>query len=234
MFQVAVRLLSHIQLFETPWTAASQAPLSLTLSQSLLKLLSTESGVPSNHLVIRCLLLHLLSVFPSIRVFPNEEALWIRWPKYWSFSISPSNEYLGLTSFRMDWLDLLALQGTLKSVPSEMPHLSQHHHLTHITVIIQHYCQGFVCRPWFDSWLGRSPGEGIDYPLQYPWASLVAQLVKNPPAMWETWVWSLGWEDPLEKGTATHSSVLAWKIPCTVHGVAESQHDWETITYSLH
>ena len=75
MFQVAVRLLSHIQLFETPWTAASQAPLSLTLSQSLLKLLSTESGMPSNHLVIRCLLLHLLSVFPSIRVFPNEEAL---------------------------------------------------------------------------------------------------------------------------------------------------------------
>ena len=70
--------------------------------------------------------------------------------------------------------------------------------------------------------LGRSAGEGIGYPLQYSWASLVAQLVKNPPAMWETWVWSLGWEDPLEKGKATHSSILAWRIPWTTHGVAKS------------
>ena len=77
--------------------------------------------------------------------------------------------------------------------------------------------------PWFDSGSGRSTGEGIGYPLQYSWASLVAQLVKNPPAMWETWVWSLGWEDPLQKGKSTHSSILVWRIPWTVHGVEKSQ-----------
>ena len=78
-------------------------------------------------------------------------------------------------------------------------------------------------RPWFTSWSGRSTGEGIGYPLWYSWASLVAQLLKNLPALWETWVWSLGWEDPLEKGMATHSSILAWRIPwTTVHGVTKS------------
>ena len=106
----------------TPWTAVYQASLSITNSQSLLKLTSIESVMPFNHLTLCCPLLLLLSVFPSIRVFPNESVLHIRWPKYWSlrFNISPSNEYSGLISFRMDWLDLLAVQGTLKS------HL-QHH-----------------------------------------------------------------------------------------------------------
>ena len=122
LFISSVQLLSHVQLFVTPWTAALQASLSITNSQSLLKLMSTELVMPSNHLILCCSLLLLPSIFPSIRIFSNESALRMRWPKYWSFSfnISSSNEYPGLISFRMDWLDLLAVQGTLKS-------LLQHH-----------------------------------------------------------------------------------------------------------
>ena len=117
-----VQLLSRVQLFVIPLTAARQASLSITNSQSLLKLMSTESVMSSNHLILCHFLLLLPSIFPSIRVFSNESALLIRWPKYWSFSfsISPSNEHSGLISFRMDWLDLLAVQGTLKR-------LLQHH-----------------------------------------------------------------------------------------------------------
>ena len=102
----------------TPWTAACQASLSFTISQSLLKLMSIGSMMSSNHLILCCPLLFLPSILPSIRVFSSESVLCIRWPKYWSFSfsISPSNEYSGLISFRMDWLDLLAVQGTLKSL----------------------------------------------------------------------------------------------------------------------
>ena len=100
----------------TPWTAAWQASLSITNSQSLLKLMSIELVMPSNHLNLCRPLLLLPSIFPSIRVFSNESALRIRWPKYWSLSNSPSNEYSGLISFRIDWLDLLAVQGTLKSL----------------------------------------------------------------------------------------------------------------------
>ena len=115
---VVVQKLSHVQLFATSWTAARQASLSFTNSWSLLKLLSIESVMPSNHLVLCHSLLLLSSIFPSIRVFSNESALRIRWPKYWSFSfnISPSNEYSGLISFRIGWFDLLAIQGTLKSL----------------------------------------------------------------------------------------------------------------------
>ena len=118
----SVWLLSHVQVFATPWTAALQVSLSITNSQSLLKLTSIELVMPSNHLLLCRPLLLLPSIFPSIRVFSNESALHIRCSKYWSFSfnISPSNEYSGLTSFRMGWLDLLAVQGTLKS-------LLQHH-----------------------------------------------------------------------------------------------------------
>ena len=117
----SVQLFSHVQLFATPWTAACQASLSITNSQSLLKLMSIESVMPSNHIIFCCPLL-LSSIFPKIRVFSNESVLHIRWPKYWnfSFSISPSNEYSRLISFRMDRLDLFAVQGTLKS-------LLQHH-----------------------------------------------------------------------------------------------------------
>ena len=118
----SVQLLSRIWLFAIPWTAAHQASLSITNSQSPPKPMSIESVMPSNHLILCCPLLLLPSIFPSIRVFSNESVLRIRWPKYWSFSfnISPSNEHPGLISFRMDWLDLLAVQGTLKS-------LLQHH-----------------------------------------------------------------------------------------------------------
>ena len=113
-----VQSLSHVQFFATPWTAECQASLSITKSQSPPKPMSIESVMPSNHLILCCPLLLLPSIFPSIRVFSNESALCIRWPKYWSFSfnISPSKEYPGLISFRMDWLDLLAVQGTLNSL----------------------------------------------------------------------------------------------------------------------
>ena len=118
----SVQSLSHVWLFVTPWAAACQASLSITNSQSLLKFTSFESVMPSNHLILCHSLLLLLSIFPSIRVFSNESVLRIRWPKHWSFSfnISPSNEYSGLISFRMDWFDLLALQGTYRN-------LLQHH-----------------------------------------------------------------------------------------------------------
>ena len=113
-----VQSLSHVQLFATPWTAARQASLSITNSQSLPKPMSIVSVMPSYHLILCRPLLLLPSVFPSIRAFSNESALHITWPKYWSFSfnISPSSEHPGLISFRLDWLDLLAVQGTLKSV----------------------------------------------------------------------------------------------------------------------
>ena len=118
----SVQSLSHVQLFATPWTAARQASVSITNSQSSVKPMSIESVMPSNHLILCHPLLLPLSIFPSIRVFSNESALCIWWPKYWSssFNISPSNEDSGLISFRMDWLDLLAVQGTLKS-PSPTP-----------------------------------------------------------------------------------------------------------------
>ena len=118
----SVQSLSCVQLFATPWTAARQSSLSTTNSQTLLKFMSIELVMPSNHLILCHPLLLLRSICPSIRVYPSESVLHIRWPKYWnfSFSISPSNEYSGFISFGIDWFDLLAVQGTLKS------HL-QHH-----------------------------------------------------------------------------------------------------------
>ena len=109
----SVQLLSHVRLFGTPWTAACQASLYITNSRSLLKLMSTESVMPTNHLILCHPFLLLASIFPSIRVFSNESALHIRWPKYWSFkfNISPSNEHSGLISFMMDWWDLLEYKG---------------------------------------------------------------------------------------------------------------------------
>ena len=121
-------MLSHVQLFATPWTAACQASLSITNTRSLLKLMSIAAVMPSNHLILCHLLLLLPSIFPSIRVFSNESVLHIRWPKYWSFSfnISPSKEHPGLI-FRMDWLDLFAVQGTLKSLLQ--------HHISKVSVL---------------------------------------------------------------------------------------------------
>ena len=118
----SLQLLNYVQLFATPWTAAHQVSLSITNSQCFLKIMSIESVMPSNHLILCCSLLLLPSIFPSIRIFSNESTLCMTWPKYWSFSLSiiPSKEIPGLTSFRMDWLDLLAVQGTLEN-------LLQHH-----------------------------------------------------------------------------------------------------------
>ena len=141
--------------------------------------------MPSNHLILCCPLLLWPSIFPSIGVFSNESGLHIRWPKYWSFSfnISPSNEHPGLVSFRMDWFDLLAVQGTLKSLLQ--------HHSSKASVLLR--SAFFIVQ--------RS--------------SLVAQTLKHLSAMQETRVRSLGWEGPLEKEMAAHSSILAWKIPWT-------------------
>ena len=113
---VVVQSLSCVRLFATPWTAAPQASLSFTNSLSFLKLMSIESVMPSNHLILCHPLLFLPSILPSIRVFSNNLALLIRWSSYWSFGISPSNKYSGLISFRIDWLDLHTVQGTLKSL----------------------------------------------------------------------------------------------------------------------
>ena len=111
---IFVQSLTHVWIFVTPWTAAHQASLSFMIFQHLLKLMSIESVMPSNHLILFCPLILLPSVFPSIRVFSNELVLCIRCPKYWRFSINPSNQYSGLISFRIDWFDLLVVQGTLK------------------------------------------------------------------------------------------------------------------------
>ena len=179
----------------TPLTAALQVSLSFTISRGLLKLMSIESVMPSNHVVLCCPLLLLSSIFPSIRISFNELVSHIRWPKHWSFSFSicPSNEYSEFISFRMHWLDLLVAQGTLKS-------LFQHHSFK--GSVLQ--CSVFL-------------------------ASLVTQMVKNLPTTWDTWVPSLSWEDPLEEGRATHSSILAWRIPMdrgawqtTVHRFAKN------------
>ena len=145
---------SHVRLFVTPWTTARQASLSINNARSWLKLMSIKLVMPSNHLILCCPLLLLPSIFPNIRIFSNESVLHIRWPKDWNFSfnISPSNEHSGLISFRMDWLDLLAVQGTLKS-------LLQHHsskasilrHSTFFTVQLSHpYMTTGKTIPWLD------------------------------------------------------------------------------------
>ena len=121
----SVQLIRHVQLFVAPWTTAHQASLSITNSWSLLKLTSIESVMPSSHLILCRPLLLLHSIFPSIRVFSSESVLRTRWPKYWSFSISPSNEYSGLVSFRIDWLDLLAYLMALLWASMAVPSLSE-------------------------------------------------------------------------------------------------------------
>ena len=145
----SVQLLSCVWLFATPWTAAHQASLSITNSWSLLKLMSIVLVMPSNHLILCRPLLHLPSIFPSIRVISNESVLCIRWPNYWSFSfsISPSNEYSGLISFRMDWLDLLAVQRTLKSLLQ--------HHSSKASIL---WCSAFfILNSHIHTWLLEKP-----------------------------------------------------------------------------
>ena len=158
---IVVQFLSCVWLFETPWTATHKASLFFTISWSLLKLMSIVSMMPSNHLILCCPLLLLHSIFPSIRIFSNESASCIRWPKYWSFSfsISPSNEYLGLISFGTKWFDLLAVQGTLKS-------LLQHHSS-------KYQFFGAQTSLWSSShihtWLLEKPLLWLDGPLSAKW-----------------------------------------------------------------
>ena len=148
---VTVQLLSHVRLFVTTRTAACQASLSFTVSWSLLKLMSIELVMPSSHLILCPLLLLLFLLFPSITVFSKELAHCIRWPKDWSFnfSISPSNEYSGLISFRMDWFDLLAVQGTLKSLP-------QHHNLKESVLQCSSLLYGPTLTSIHDYWKNHS------------------------------------------------------------------------------
>ena len=147
MLVAVVQLLSHIQLFATPWTAAHQASLSFTIFWSLLKLMSIELVMWFNHLILCCPLFLLPSIFPSTRVFSSELALCIRWPQYWSFnfSTSPSNEYSGLITFRINWHDLLAVQGALKS-------LLQHHHSKAISSLVLSLLYGPTLISFRDYW----------------------------------------------------------------------------------
>ena len=130
---IVIQSPSHVRLSATPWTAASQASQSFTISQSLLKLMSSGSVMPSNSLILYCALFFLLSIFSSIRVFPNESVLCIRQPRYWSFSFSSSNEYSGLISFRIEWFDFLTVQETLKSLLQ--------HHGSKASIL---WCSGFL------------------------------------------------------------------------------------------
>ena len=160
--------------------------------------------MPSNHLILCCPLLLLPSIFPSIRVFSNESVLHIRWSV---LCTSPSNEYLGLISFMIDWFDLLAAQGTLRS-------FLQRHSLK--TSVIWPSAFFIIQLSYLIHWRRHRLSTPVF--LCFP----LAQLVKNPPAMWEISVQSLGWENPLEEGMATHSSYLTWRIPWTVWDHKES------------
>ena len=179
--------------------------------------------MPSNHLIL-CHPLLLLSIFPSIRIFPNESALHIRWPKYWSFSfnISPSNEYSGLISFRMDWLYLPYHWSPMKGTFCYIWKYSGFYSFISSSSSFFFFFL-FVSSSW---------PFGFVTGLIFARASLLAQLVKNLHKMLENWVQSLGWEDPLEKGKATHSSMLAWRIPWTVYPMRSQRirQDWVTLT----
>ena len=259
----SVQSLSRVRLFATPWIAARQASLSITNSRSSLRLTSIESVMPSSNLILCRPLLLPPPIPPSITVFSNESTRHMRWPKYWSFSFSiiPSKEIPGLISFRMDWLDLLAVQGTLKSLLQN--HSSKASILWHsafFTVQLSHpYMttqktialtrQTFVGKvmsllfhmlsrlvitflPMSKRLLRIKWANILKYYISTQYNgkySLVAQKVKNPSAIQETWVRSLGWEDPLEEGMATHYSIRAWRIPmdrgacqATVHRVTKS------------
>ena len=148
---VVVHSLSRVRLFATPWTAACQASQSFTVSQGLLKLMCIKLVMPSSHLILCHPVLLLPPIPPSIRVFPNESILHMRWPKYWSFSfnISPSNEYSELISFRMDWLDLLAVQGSLES-------LLQHHSSKRINSLVLSFLYGPTLTSIHDYWKHQS------------------------------------------------------------------------------
>ena len=180
---VAIHSVSCVWLFASPWTAAQMSSPTFTITRSLLKLMSIESVIPSNHLILCCPLLLLPSILPNIRVFSSELAVHIRWQ---SIGASASASILSMNIQGWFPLESTGLLSLLSKGPSRV----------FSSITIQKH-------QFFGAQLSL-------------WVSLMAQLVKNPPAMWETWVPSLGWEDPLEKGTATHSSILAWIIPWTV------------------
>ena len=159
---LVVQSLSRVWFFVTPWTAAHQVPLSFTVSWSLLKFMSTESVMPSNHLILCHPLLLLPSIFPSIRVFTSGSALHIRWSKCWSFSISPSNEYSGLISFRIDWFDRLLVQETLKS-------LLQHHSLKASVL----WCSAFFMAQGSHPYMTTGKKHSFDY-MDLCWQSDVS------------------------------------------------------------
>ena len=222
---VVLQLLSCVWLFATPWTAAPKTFLSFTFSQSLLELMSIESVMPSNHLILCHPLLFLPSIFPSIRLFSNKSALRIRWPKYWSFSfsISPSNEYSVLISFRIDWFDLLLLKGL--SIVSSGTTVQKHQFFgtqpslwpnLHICTLLLDVRVDLVVN------VGFSGGS----------------VLKNPPANAEDMSLTPGSGRSPKRKWKTHSSILAWKIPEDIcdHGVAKSQtwmSDWaQTCTHS--
>ena len=194
MFLLLFQSLCLVQLFATPWSAACQASLSFTISRSLLKLMSIESVMPSNYLIFCCPLLLLLSMFPNIRVFFNESTLPIRWPKYWSFSfsISLSNEYSGLVSFRIDWFDLLAVQGTLKS-------LLQHHSLKASVLWHSVFFMAQLSPSIHDYWLYR--------PLSTKWCLCFL-------------ICCLGHDNPLQNSCLESSMDRVWEA--TVHRVTKS------------
>ena len=180
---VVVQLLSHVSFFQTPWTAACQASLSFTMSQSLLKLMFFESVIPSNHLVLCCALLP--SIFPSIRVFSNELALRIRRPKYWSFSfsISTSNEYSGLISFRIDWFDLLAVQGVSRIFSNTT---LQKHQFFSAQPSMQCYAKSLqLCPTLCDPIDGSPPGSSVPGSLQARTLEWVAISFSN------AWKWKV-------------------------------------------
>ena len=185
-----------------------------SLPPSLFKFMSIESVMPSNHPILCRPLLLLPSIFPNIRVFSSELGVPIRWSKYWSFSfsISPSSECSELISFRIDWFDLLAVQGTLSSLLQH--HTSKASILQQSTFFIVQLSHPYMTtRKNIALTLTREAH--FIYSSMYMWASLVAQTIKNLPTMQKTQVQSVGQEDPLVKGMATHPSILAWEVPWT-------------------
>ena len=193
----SVQSLSRVWLFATPWTAACQASLSITNSQSPPKPMSIELGMPSNHLILCCPLFLLPSIFPSIRVFSNELVLGIRWPNYWSFSfyIGPSKEYSGLISFRIDWFALFAFQRTLKSLLQH--HCSKASILQHSAFFIVQLSHPYMTTVHYFAFLinwGFGPFSSVFK------AFLIAQLVKIHQKCRRPRCRFLGWEDLLEKG----------------------------------
>ena len=213
----SVQSLSCVWLFATPWIAAHQASLSITNSRNPYTPMSIELMMPSNHLILCHPLLLLSSIFPSISVFSNESVLRIRWPKYWSFSfsISPSSVYSGLIFFRMDWLDLLAVEGTLKSLLQ--------YHSSKASIL---WCSGFFIVQLSHSYM--TTGKIIALTTWPLWKMSCLSFL----------IYYLGWS--LEKAMAPHSSTLAWKIPRMEEpgglqsiGSLRVGHDWATSLFTF-